>query len=89
MSRYADINRALLLEAGATMKLAKATATRLLEDLRSRIEREVESLYVETEAENARLAGLHPELAATFAGELRCLRAIQHSIIADMAGQLR
>jgi len=88
VSRYADIDRALLLEAGATMKLAKATCIRLLEDLRSRIEREAESLNAETEAENSRLVEAHPELAAAFAGELRCLRAIQHSTIADMARQL-
>jgi serine/threonine-protein kinase HipA len=40
------------------------------------------------ERENAGLIDEHPELAATFAGELRCLRAIVHVVIAEQVGRL-
>jgi serine/threonine-protein kinase HipA len=84
---FADINRALLLEAGVALHLAKGTAERLLDNLRSRIVQEAEALYAEVELENAQLAKARPELSATMAGESRCLRTIVHSIIKEMAKQ--
>ncbi|MNL76574.1 hypothetical protein D3C87_2025630 [compost metagenome] len=45
-------------------------------------------LYAEVEATNAALAEQRPQLAATLAGELRCLRVIVHTIIGDMVRQL-
>lgn len=86
--RFSDIHRALLLEAGAVLKLAKSTAERLLENMRSRIEREAQTLYEEFQADNTRLIQLQPELSATLAGESRCIRAIQHTVIKDMAQRL-
>ncbi|WP_417068861.1 HipA domain-containing protein [Niveibacterium terrae] len=85
--RFSDIDRGLLLEAGAALNLTKGTALRLLENLRSRITRAAEDLYAEVEAENAVIAGEHPILSATMAGESRCLRAILHTIIKEMAKQ--
>ena len=86
---FSDIRRNLLLEAGAALNLVKGTAERLLESLRSRIVSEAEALYAEVEAENARIAHARPELAATMAGESRCVRAISHTVIKEMARQIQ
>ncbi|CAM5787183.1 HipA domain-containing protein [Ottowia pentelensis] len=85
---FSDIRRGLLLEAGAALNLVKSTAERLLENLRSRVASEAETLYAEVEAENAQIAHARPELAATMAGEARCLRAILHTVVQEMARQI-
>ena len=85
---FSDINRGLLLEAGSSLNLAKGTAQRLLENLRSRAVREAEALYAEVEAENAQMVSARPELAATMAGESRCIRAIVHTVLKEMAKQI-
>jgi serine/threonine-protein kinase HipA len=85
---FSDIDRALLLQAGTALGLAKATAERLLDNMNRRIESEAETLYAEVEFENTTLIQRRPELAATFAGESRCLRTIQHVVIKDMADKL-
>ncbi len=85
---FSDINRVLLLEAGASMNLAKGTAQRLLENLRRRAVQEAEALYAEVEAENAQIASARPELSATMAGESRCIRAILHTVLKNMAQQI-
>lgn len=87
-NHFADINRPLLLQAGAALGLTKSTAERLLENLRSRVIREAEALYTELEAENSHLSQRHPELSATMAGESRCVRAILHTTIKAMAKQI-
>ena len=86
---FSDIRRGLLLEAGVALNLVKGTAERLLENLRSRIVSEAEALYAEVEAENARIAHARTELAATMAGESRCVRAISHTVIKEMARQIQ
>lgn len=85
---FSDISRGLLLEAGASLNLAKGTAQRLLENLRSRAVQEAEALYAEVEAENAKIASVRPELSATMAGESRCLRAILHTVLKEMAKKI-
>ncbi|WP_288486667.1 HipA domain-containing protein [uncultured Acidovorax sp.] len=85
---FSDISRGLLLEAGASLNLAKGTAQRLLENLRSRAVQEAEALYAEVEAENAQIASARPELSATMGGESRCLRAILHTVLKEMAKQI-
>ena len=85
---FSDIRRGLLLKAGTALNLVKGTAERLLERLRSRIVSEAEALYAEVEAENARIVHARPELAATMAGESRCVRAISHTVIKEMARQI-
>jgi len=84
---FSDINRGLLLEAGAALNLAKGTAERLLENLRSRIVPGAEVLYTEVESENAEITHARPELSATMAGEIRCLRTILHPVIKGMVKQ--
>jgi serine/threonine-protein kinase HipA len=85
---FSDISRGLLLEAGASLNLAKGTAQRLLENLRSRAVQEAEALYAEVEAENAKIASVRPELSATMASESRCLRAILHTVLKEMAKKI-
>ena len=85
---FSDINRGLLLAAGGALNLAKGTAERILESLRGRILAETEALYADVEAENARLIAARPELGITLTGETRCLRAIQHTVIKEMAQRL-
>lgn len=85
---FSDINRALPLEAGTALNLAKGTAERLLENLRSRAVQEAEALYPSVEAENARIAHARPELSATMAGESRCLRTILQIVIKETTKQI-
>ena len=85
---FSAITRGLLLEAGAALNLAKGTAERLLENLRKRAVQQAEALYAEVEADNTRLLQVRPELAATLAGEARCLRTLLHTVIKEMAQQL-
>lgn len=85
---FADIDRDLLLEAGAALNIARGTAGRLLENLRGRIVLEAEALYAEVEAENAQIAQARPALSATMAGESRCLRAILYTVIREMAKKI-
>lgn len=88
VQRFLDIDRRLLLEAGAALNLAKSTAQRLLDNLRNRIIQQAELLYAEFEFENARIAQVQSALTATMAGESRCLRTIVHTIIKPMVQQL-
>lgn len=85
---FSDINRALLIEGGALLNLAKGTAERLLESLRSRVVQIAEALYAEVEATNELIVQASPHLSATMAGESRCLRSILHIVIKEMARQI-
>lgn len=85
---FSDINRGLLLEAGASLNLAKGTALRMLENLRSRAVQAAQALYAEIEAENANIASARPELSVTMAGESRCLRVILHTVLKEMTKQI-
>lgn len=85
---FSDIDRKLLLEAGAALHLTRSTADRVLESLRRRALVQAESLYAEVQAENAALVLARPELSATCAGEARCLRAIVHTVVKEMSGKI-
>ncbi|MBS0611566.1 MAG: HipA domain-containing protein [Proteobacteria bacterium] len=85
---FSDITRGLLMEAGAALSLAKATAERMLESLRLRMAQEIETLYAEVEAENAQLCKARPELSAIMAGESRCLRTIRHTVVKEMMNRI-
>lgn len=88
VQHFLGIRRGLLLEAGASLNLAKGTAERLLENLRSRAVREAEALVTEVDAENTRISHLRPALSATMAGESRCIRAILHTVVKEMVRRL-
>lgn len=83
-----DIDRSLLIQAGAALSIAKSTSERLLDNLAGRILSETDSMYDEVETENTTLIQQRPELAATLAGESRCLRAIHYAVIKEMVGRL-
>ncbi|MGH8035331.1 MAG: HipA domain-containing protein [Lysobacterales bacterium] len=86
---FAELNRPTMLQAGDAMGLAKATAARLLDHQLERIEKAAQSLHEEIEKENERLARNQPDLGGTFAGESRCLRAVQYGVIREMTRKLR
>jgi len=85
---FSEIDRALLLAAGAALQLARGTAERLLDRLQTRLLPEAEALYAEVETENAAIAQARPTLAATMAGESRGLRAMLHTVLKTMTRQL-
>jgi serine/threonine-protein kinase HipA len=89
IQRFGELTKDHMLEAGAAMRIEKPTATRLIEQLRGRISDSATKLYHSIETENAGLLVNRPELAATFAGELRCLRAIVHNVINEMTSRLK
>lgn len=88
VGHFSSITRSVLLEAGAVLNLNKGTADRVLESLRSRVVAEAQALCNEVEAENAEIVLTRPELAATMAGEIRCVRAIVHTVLKEMAKQI-
>lgn len=85
---FNQVFRPTLLEAGRELGLGKEVAVRLLHAQVGRIEQAARSLLAEIEAENAKMLEARPQLAATFAGELRCLRTVLDVIIGDMATRL-
>lgn len=89
VSRFADINRQLLINAAAVLNISKSTAIRLIDNLCNRIENESLMLYTETQNDNNNIILNRPELSATFAGESRCLRTILHVVIKEMVQKLR
>ncbi len=52
--------------------------------MRKSILEQASLILEEVQQENSNLLRERPELAATFAGEMRCLRAIVHVVIQDM-----
>lgn len=85
---FHELSRPTMLEAGSAIGLSKEVAVRLLNTQVNRIEQAARSLLEDVEAENAQMLKARPELAATFAGELRCLRAVLEVVIRDMIAQL-
>ena len=86
-ARLARIDRARLLDAAEALGIKRSPANAQLERIRGRIIGEADRLLAETERENAALAEDRPELRATFAGEMRCLRAIR-ALVAEQVGRL-
>jgi len=89
VKHFAEVSRTLLLEAGEALGIRATQANRLLEAQRERVVGEARRLLEEVEAESQKMAQQRGELAATFAGEIRCLRGIFHVIIREMAQKLQ
>jgi len=87
--RFADLTRALLLQAAHVLGIRPAQAERMLAAQRDRILAQADQLLQAVEAENHVLIQARPALAATFAGEMRCLRGIRHVVIQEMVRVLR
>lgn len=88
-NRFTEINRLLLIDAAAVLKISKGTAIRLIDNLCNRIESESLTLYTEIQNDNGNIIQTRPELSATMAGESRCLRTILHVVIKEMVQKLR
>jgi len=86
---FATLTRDDMLDAGAAMGIGREAANRLLDAQVTRIQEAARALALRIEHENVALAAAQPALAATFAGELRCLRSITEIVIGDMAARLR
>lgn len=79
--RFLDIDRSVLLKAGKELNLSAATASRILQTMCDQIIEEAKAIYAEIEKDNEFWLSQTPGLAATFAGELRCLRAIIYTVV--------
>ena len=69
--------------------LTRATAARQVQDLLRRLPDQAESLLNEVVQENAAMLRARPELAATLARRLQCLRAIRHIVIHEIVARLQ
>ncbi|CTP93210.1 HipA N-terminal domain-containing protein [Xanthomonas translucens pv. poae] len=88
VERFGEVNFAHLVQAGEAMGLPRKAAANLLELQRSAILDEAQQLLNQVDAENAQLLKHTPDLDATLAGEMRCLRAITHNVVKEMAERL-
>ncbi len=88
VKQYKKLSRDLLLKAGEQMQISKTTALQRLENLRSRIVHQAKELFNEVSLENEHIVRERPELAATMAGELRCLNTIIYTVIQEMQAQI-
>ncbi len=86
--KFSAIRQETFLIAADVLKLKHVTARRLIEAQVTRIHRLALELYDDIEAENRVLIDARPALAATLAGELRCLRTIVHGVIKEMADRV-
>ena len=87
-SHLARIDRQHLLDAAEALGLKRSPANAQLQRMQERIVAHADELLAQTERENAGLAAQRPELRATFAGEMRCLRAIR-ALVAEQAARLQ
>ena len=86
---FGELTRATIVEAAAVLGINSETANRLLNSQLSRIGAHADELLSAIAGENTRLVAERGELAATFAGEMRCLRAIAKVVIQDMVAKIR
>ncbi|MBD9413481.1 HipA domain-containing protein [Pseudomonas sp. PDM16] len=86
-ANLARIARSHLLDAAEALGIKRSPANAQLQRMQERIVAEADALLVEVEQENAQISAGRPELRATFAGEMRCLRAIR-ALIAEQAQRL-
>ena len=85
---FQEVSAKALLDVGSAFGIRADTARRLIREQVSRIEASAEELLLQIETENAELAATRPGLAASFGGEMRCIRAIAKVVIHDMVARL-
>lgn len=88
-TRFHEIDRSTLLDAGAVLNLNKTTANRLLAVQRDNIVQHANELYEHIEKANDELRASKPHLSQLLIAEAHCLRTIIHSVITPMVQQLR
>lgn len=86
---FQELDSGAVIEAGVALGLRADTARRILQDQVRRIDAAARRLLEEIERENATLIAARPSLAATFAGEMRLIRAIVTITIRDMVMKLQ
>ena len=86
-AHLARIDRQRLLDAAEVLGIKRSSADSQLERIRGRIVEQADVLLAEAERENVELAAERPGLRATFAGEMRCLRAIR-ALVVEQAQRL-
>jgi serine/threonine-protein kinase HipA len=86
-NRLSRIDRKRLLDAAEVLGIKRSPANALLERMRGRVLAETDGLLAETEQANGTRARERSELKATFAGEMRCLRAIR-AFVAEQRDRL-
>lgn len=85
-ARFSEVSQSLLVNAGKTLGLSGSTTMRITQKMYEQIVEQAKKIYVEVESDNKLLLAERPELASTFAGQLRCLRAIVYGVIQQMVG---
>jgi len=85
-ARFSDVSQSVLINAGKTLGLSESTTMRVTQKMYKQIVEQAKKIYAEVENENELLLAERPELASTFAGELRCLRAIVYGVLQQMVG---
>ncbi|UVE19532.1 HipA domain-containing protein [Pseudomonas sp. LS44] len=85
--KLAQLNRDILLAAGDTLGIKPTTSLKLMSQLAQDVRQEARKLMDEVQHENERIAQERPELQATFAGEMKALRAIVHIVISEMTAK--
>jgi len=86
--KFADMSAGLLVEAGHDLGVGRTATARIIKEMAETIDAKAAAQLRALEEENQRILAERPELGPTFAGEERCVRAIVHIIIHEMAAKL-
>ncbi|WP_087686858.1 HipA domain-containing protein [Pandoraea sp. PE-S2R-1] len=88
VQRYSQITPEILLGAGKALGINEAVARRNLGEMVRIVTVAADELLADVAKENDAIMEKRPELAATFGGEMRCLRAIRHTVIEEAIRRL-
>lgn len=87
--RFEEINHQKIIEIGKCLGLSAIATHRTLDQIIEKIQTAAQKIYTEIEQENQQLALERPQLNASFAGELKCLRIIRYNVIDYMLAKLK
>ena len=88
VKRLQEVDFNLLVRSGEALGIRSATASQKIRQLTKQVSEKSAALLEEVDQRNAGLIENNSELRATFAGEMRLLRSIVHTIILEMAKQV-
>jgi serine/threonine-protein kinase HipA len=88
-AKFADMSTRLLVAAGDDMGIRPSATYRIVREMAGNVDAKAAAVLATMEEENFRLQVARPELGATLAGEVRCVRAIAHIIVREMSAKLR
>ncbi len=84
VSHFEGFDRRLVIDAGRRLGIAPGTSERLLETMLNLIAGTARPMLLDLERGNGELLEARPTLRTNFAGELRCTRAVVHTVIERM-----